>query len=350
MEEKIRYKNIIDFIDCRLLELRQVKNPADFKTVKTFIEINLKADLTLLPEIIYFYKFKEFADNFEVDLKTEIDTLLLIRKLLEKLMLRTKIDPEVIKLKSELLNLLQESEIFNNSKIDDDKFCLWESKLKRIFDNFEFTLDFKIDFERNVSIKYKSFQIYDGRNNLEIIIPFLQDRLSHQRSLILRILKNLIEIGKEIFEEKKLYNFHCFVVDSSICNRNIVEKDNQVFVAFDYKDKDIKLIIDYIIPILESYNLKPIIASDKIVNYDFMCKICGLIQESKYVLAEISVQNLNVGLELGLAIGLQKKTMLIANKNSKEVGDLKRTDSVRYGDDLIELKKDFEKMLKSILE
>jgi len=350
MEEKINYKNIIDFINCRLSELDQVKNPTDLKTIEGFIEINLKADLRLLPELIYFYKFREITENFEIDLQNEINILILIKSLLGKLALKTEINPEVIKLKSGLTNLLQESEIFDNNKIDDDKFCLWEFKLKKIFDNFEFTFDFKSDFERNVSIRYKDFQIYDGRNNLEIIIPFLQDRLSHQRSLILRILKNLIEIGKEIFEEKKLYNFHCFVVDSPICNRNIVEKDNQVFVAYDYKDKDIKSIVNYIIPILESHNLKPIIASDKIVNYDFMCKICGLIQESKYILAEISVQNLNVGLELGLAIGFQKKTMLIANKNSKEVGDLKRTDSVRYGDDLIELKNDFEKMLKSILE
>lgn len=350
MEEKINYEKIIDFIDSRLSELDQLKNPGDLKNIEGFIEINLKADLSLLPELIYFYKFRKITENFEIDLQNDINTLVLIKNLLKKLGLKTEINQEVIKLKLELINLLQESEIFNSNKIDDDSFCLWESKIKKIFDNYNFSLDFKSDFDRNLNIKYKGFKFYDGSNNLEINVFALQDRINHQIGLMLRILKNIIEIGKEILEEKKLYNFHCFVVDSPICNRNIVEKDNQVFIAYDYKDKNIESIIKYIVPILESYNLKPIIASDKIVNYDFMCKICGLIQESKYVLAEISIQNLNVGLEIGLAIGLQKKTMLIANKNSKEVGDLKRTDSVRYGDDLIDLKNDFEKMLKSILQ
>ena len=82
-----------------------------------------------------------------------------------------------------------------------------------------------------------------------------------------------------------------------------------------------------------------------------MCKICQQIQESKYLLADMTDNNFNVGLELGIAIGFQKITMLIANENSKEIGDLKRTDSIRYNSENVEkLKTDFSNMLANIIK
>jgi hypothetical protein len=349
-EKKKNYKTIIDFINFRISELDNIKGPDHLNSIRRYIELNLKTDLREIPELIYIYKYREITGNFEVDVQNEINTLILINNLLKKIDAKTETSQKVIKLKEELINLLKESDIFNNSKIDDDNFSFWESKIKKLLDNYEFTIDIKSDFNRNIGIKYKDFNFYEGSNHLETVVPFLQDRINHQRKLILRILKNLIELGKEIFTEIKRTNFQCFLVNSPECERKIIEKDNQVFIAYDYKDEKMKSIINFIIPILKAHNLNPITAKDKIVNYDFMCKICGLIQESKYILAEISNHNLNVGLELGLAIGLQKKTMLIANKNSKEIGDLKRTDSVRYGENLEELKNDLGKMLKNILE
>ncbi|GAG79174.1 unnamed protein product, partial [marine sediment metagenome] len=240
-------------------------------------------------------------------------------------------------------------EVFNDS-LDDDQFIFWETELKEILENYEFKIDVRNDFKRNEDIEYKRFDFYDAKNHLTIINPFLQDRIDHQRNLILRIIKNLIEKGSEIFTEIKRDKFRCFLTDSDECSKKIKEKDNQVFLAFDYNDKKTKSVIEYIEEILKSYDFKPINASDKIVSHDFMCKICELIQESKYLLADISSNNLNVGLELGIAIGLNKKTMLISNKNSREIGDLKRTDSIRYGNDMELLKKDFQKMLQNILK
>lgn len=57
-----------------------------------------------------------------------------------------------------------------------------------------------------------------------------------------------------------------------------------------------------------------------------------------------------MGFELGIAVGLQKVTMLIANENSKEVGDLKRTEAIRYSDDMDKLKRDFSEMLKNVID
>jgi len=82
-----------------------------------------------------------------------------------------------------------------------------------------------------------------------------------------------------------------------------------------------------------------------------MCKICEQIQESRFLLADISEDNLNVGLELGIAIGLQKTTMVMANEEFKEIGDLKRTDSIRYNfENVDKLKSDFSNMIVNILK
>ena len=161
--------------------------------------------------------------------------------------------------------------------------------------------------------------------------------------------KGLTKVEEQILPIKSL---KCFINGSKICTKKIEEKDDQIFLAYDYKNKEVdKIIENEIIPIVIGNDLKPIRAKDKIVNYDFMCKICQQIQESKYLLADITDNNFNVGLELGIAIGFQKITMIIANKNSKEIGGLKRTDSIRYDIENVEkLKSDFSNMLVNIIK
>ncbi len=344
-----KFSKIIDFIDLRIKELKNAKDINQINSIRVHIKINLEADLSEIPEVFYFYIFREKTDNFEIAASKDIETLGIIINLLKKIDLKTVTNIKIIELKKKLSDLLKSSEVFNDS-LDDDQFILWEEELKEVLDNYKFKIDVHNDFQRNKDIEYKKFHFYDGKNHLTIIDPFLQDRIEHQRNLILRIIKNLIEKGSEIFAKVKRDKFRCFLTDSDECSKKIKENDNQVFLAFDYNDEKVKSVMEYIKEVLRYNNIKPIIASEKIVSHDFMCKICELIQESKYLLADISSHNLNVGLELGIAIGLNKKTMLISDKNSPEIGDLKRTDSIRYGDDMNLVKKDFQKMLQNILE
>ena len=109
--------------------------------------------------------------------------------MLKKIDLKTVTNIKIIELKKKLSDLLKSSEVFNDS-LDDDQFILWEEELKEVLDNYKFKIDVRNDFQRNKDIEYKKFHFYDGKNHLTIIDPFLQDRIEHQRNLILRIIKN----------------------------------------------------------------------------------------------------------------------------------------------------------------
>ena len=74
--------------------------------------------------------------------------------------------------------------------------------------------------------------------------------------------------------------------------------------------------------------------------------MAGVFFQVKCYLTDYKVCNLtsptfNVGLELGLALGLDKEVILIASKRIKLPSDLIRQEVVFYGKDLEKLKSDF---------
>lgn len=141
----------------------------------------------------------------------------------------------------------------------------------------------------------------------------------------------------------------CYLTGNKICTLNIKEKQNQIFIAYNYKYKNVeKVIEEAIIPALNQLNIKHKIAKLEIRTKDFFCKICELIQESRYFLVNLTNPNFNVGLELGLALGLDKEVILIASNRTKLPSDLVRQEVIFYGKDLNKLKFDFIKCLKSI--
>lgn len=80
-------------------------------------------------------------------------------------------------------------------------------------------------------------------------------------------------------------------------------------------------------------------------------KICKLIQESRYFIADITGLNFNVGFELGIAIGIGRDSIIIADKSSKEASDLKRTEAIKYSLKNIEdFKNNIAEMIKNIIQ
>ncbi|MHB8277474.1 MAG: hypothetical protein ACYDIA_07455 [Candidatus Humimicrobiaceae bacterium] len=156
-----------------------------------------------------------------------------------------------------------------------------------------------------------------------------------------------LEVGSTQFKPMK-----CFLLGTQLCNKDIRIKENWVFLAYDYGNKEIeKVIKSGIFPVLKEFKLESKVAKDLKVNYDFMCKICKLIQESKYFIADITGLNFNVGFELGIATGIGRDSIIIANKNAKEASDLKRSEAIRYNmENMEEFKSDFSDMLKNIIE
>jgi hypothetical protein len=249
----------------------------------------------------------------------------------------------------ELTNLLRQADLFIESKsINRNKFGIWESDIKDYLKKHNFKPNYYENFLR----------ISQNSNN-----PLQVKVVIYKRRLLKNILTGLLEEGENLLKINNKTNYkinnseviktiRCPITGSTICTHNIKEKKNQLFLAYNYKNKEIEEIIEKeIIPLIKENSLDPIRAKDEIVNYDFMCKICRQIKESRYLLADISENNLSVGFELGIAVGLQKITMIIANKNSPEIGDLKRTDSIRYSlDNVDKLKSDFANMLKNLIK
>ncbi len=134
----------------------------------------------------------------------------------------------------------------------------------------------------------------------------------------------------------------CYLTGHKVCNLKIKEKKDQIFIAYNYKYKNVeKIIEEAVIQVLNRLSIKYKIAKLEIRTKDFFCKICELIQESKYFLVNLTNPNFNVGLELGLALGLDKEVILIASKRTKLPSDLVRQEVILYGKNLEKLKRDF---------
>jgi hypothetical protein len=134
----------------------------------------------------------------------------------------------------------------------------------------------------------------------------------------------------------------CYLTGHKVCNLTLKEKQDQIFIAYNYKYKNVeKTIEEAIIPALNQLNIKYKIAKLEIRTKDFFCKICELIQQSKYFLANLTNPTFNVGLELGLALGLDKEVILIASKRTKLPSDLVRQEVIFYSKNLNKLKEDF---------
>lgn len=145
------------------------------------------------------------------------------------------------------------------------------------------------------------------------------------------------------------FKVKCYLTGHEVCNLNIKEKKDQIFIAYNYKYKNVeKIIEEAIIPALNQLNIKYKIAKLEIRTKDFFCKICELIQESKYFLVNLTNPTFNVGFELGLALGLDKEVILIASKRTKLPSDLVRQEVIFYGKDLEKFKSYFIKCLGNI--
>ncbi len=80
---------------------------------------------------------------------------------------------------------------------------------------------------------------------------------------------------------------------------------------------------------------------------DFFCKICELIQNSKFFLANLTNPTFNVGLELGLALGLEKEIILIASSRTKIPSDLVRQEVIFYTKDIENFKENLTKCINN---
>jgi hypothetical protein len=128
----------------------------------------------------------------------------------------------------------------------------------------------------------------------------------------------------------------CFKTGVAHCPKDIKFSLRSVVVAMPFGDDFKDTYTHAIRPALEESGFRPWKADEQISNIDIMCKVCQAIQESGYVLANITTWNANVVFELGLAYGLGRSAILIKHKKAEVPVDLKGIEYIEYGtiDDL----------------
>ena len=129
------------------------------------------------------------------------------------------------------------------------------------------------------------------------------------------------------------------------------------FVAIPYSPfwKDTR---DTIIGILKKFSVKPYLADEDVApGKHILCKICQAVSQSWFGVIEISSQNPNVMLELGLSIGRRKSFFILCSANIREnqkdgkiiPSDISGLERIEYQNQS-ELKKRFESAIKRFIE
>lgn len=146
-------------------------------------------------------------------------------------------------------------------------------------------------------------------------------------------LRDLPDIKTEIYEFIKTLpergKPYCFKIGAT-CSKEIMVKPNRVFIGMPFRKKFADVYTHGIVSTLEKINLESWKADEEPSNIDIMCKICEHLQESQYVIINITGWNPNVLFELGLAYGLGKTVVLIKDKESGVPVDLKGMEYIEY--------------------
>ena len=142
------------------------------------------------------------------------------------------------------------------------------------------------------------------------------------------------EIDNLIQEEKsKACHFRCFKIGHK-CPHDINSRKYLFFVGMPFDSQYADSYQYGIKEMLRQHGVdtesKVFKADEQYSNVDILCKICKAIQESQYVIINISGQNPNVMFELGLAYGLNKTVFLIKDARSTEISDLKGLEYTQY--------------------
>ncbi len=147
---------------------------------------------------------------------------------------------------------------------------------------------------------------------------------------------------------QRLYQqmLRCFLTGGEGCARNVEDVNRDpftVFLGYQFKSNHYRSAIlrDMVINATKeaSGDLR---AQNVSLRYDpvdqrkgdhISCEICEKIQKSIICIFEVSDQNPNVMMELGMALGVGRKVLLLRHQNGKEIpSDLKGLNRIEYSD------------------
>lgn len=148
----------------------------------------------------------------------------------------------------------------------------------------------------------------------------------------IRLLRRTVD---SLIQQRNDYSnrFHCFKIGSG-CPHVIDSKKYLFFVGMPFSDQYADSYQYGIKDMLARHGIdvesRIFKADEQPSTIDILCKICKGIQESQYIIINLSGRNPNVMFELGLAYGLNKTVFLIKDENSAEISDLKGLEYTQY--------------------
>ena len=138
----------------------------------------------------------------------------------------------------------------------------------------------------------------------------------------------------DVVETEEYFEAHAFTKQEMDDLRDAIEK------AFESEE------------LKEFRNLKPYHPEKEVTSKILLCKICEKIRSTRFGFYEISTQNPNVMLELGMAIAFGKPSLILVSKGAEIPSDLRGIDRVEYEsfkDLTMKLKESISGFLESII-
>lgn len=97
-----------------------------------------------------------------------------------------------------------------------------------------------------------------------------------------------------------------------------INEGNGVFISMNYNNSKNFQILKYIEKILNRFNLKPILKQNRLKTPSWTKEICCTIYNNKFTIVFLDKYSPNVVLELGIAFGMGRKSIILINKNRKK--------------------------------
>ncbi len=190
-------------------------------------------------------------------------------------------------------------------------------------------------YHKSTGIPLELFEVYDYE--LSISGKTVKDSTIERFKINVFTSKNIIDEKLELEKNNNLSKKilphqmrRCLKTGVQGCPKNPILKTNKVFVGMPFDNKYLDSYKYGILLALQFCGLEAYRADETILSIDVMCKICEQMQICKYLIFNISGLNPNVMLELGLSYGLGKETIIIKDKETKNISNIANAEFIEY--------------------
>ncbi|MFX0134938.1 MAG: response regulator [Candidatus Hodarchaeota archaeon] len=142
----------------------------------------------------------------------------------------------------------------------------------------------------------------------------------------------------------------CFLNNTLYCPLQIEVQSDLIFIGMPFTNRlDQNIYSKGIAPAIDCLKFKHWRADEELNNIVIICKICQKIQAAEYCIFDLTTWNANVMFELGLSLGLAKRSLLLKSKNTRIPTDSKGFEYIEHNGDHKNLKNKIIEYFKRII-